>query len=41
VDCVIIPEDNGCGEAEFFDIEDVQYQEWWSKKYAQRLVGTR
>jgi fatty acid synthase subunit alpha, fungi type len=40
---VIILGDNGRGEAEFSDIEDVQYEdsEWWSKKYAPGLVKTR
>jgi fatty acid synthase subunit beta len=33
--------DKGRGEAELFDIEDVQYEEWWSKKYAPKLIKTR
>ncbi|KAG8213088.1 hypothetical protein J3R82DRAFT_11484 [Butyriboletus roseoflavus] len=37
---VIILGDKGRGEAELFDTEDVQYEEWWSKKYAPRLVKT-
>ncbi|KIJ66907.1 hypothetical protein HYDPIDRAFT_174219 [Hydnomerulius pinastri MD-312] len=37
---VVIMGDKGRGEAELFDIEDVQYEEWWSKKYAPKLVKT-
>ncbi|KAI6129042.1 hypothetical protein EDD16DRAFT_1516096, partial [Pisolithus croceorrhizus] len=37
---VIILGDKGRGEAELFDIDDVQYEEWWSKKYAPKLVKT-
>ncbi|KAF8843701.1 hypothetical protein BDN67DRAFT_963867 [Paxillus ammoniavirescens] len=37
---VIILGDKGRGEAELFDVEDVQYEEWWSKKYAPKLVKT-
>ncbi|KAI6024835.1 hypothetical protein BKA83DRAFT_685883 [Pisolithus microcarpus] len=37
---VIILGDKGRGEAELFDIDDVQYEEWWSKKYAPKLVRT-
>ncbi|KAG2057424.1 hypothetical protein BDR06DRAFT_1005063 [Suillus hirtellus] len=32
--------DNGCGEAELFDTEEVKYDEWWSKKYTPKLVKT-
>ncbi|KAG1876145.1 hypothetical protein C8R48DRAFT_768989 [Suillus tomentosus] len=32
--------DNGRGEAELFDTEEVKYDEWWSKKYAPKLVKT-
>jgi fatty acid synthase subunit alpha len=38
---VITLGDKGRGEAELFDIEDVQYEEWWSKKYAPKLIKTR
>lgn len=38
---VITLGDKGRGEAELFDIEDVKYEEWWSKKYAPKLVKTR
>lgn len=38
---VIILGDKGRGEAEVFDVKNVQYEEWWSKKYAPRLVKTR
>lgn len=38
---VIILGDKGRGEAELFDTEDVQYEEWWSKKYAPKLVKSR
>ncbi|KAL4066936.1 hypothetical protein J3A83DRAFT_4165578 [Scleroderma citrinum] len=37
---VIILGDKGRGEAELFDIDDVQYEQWWSKKYAPKLVKT-
>ncbi|KAH7884386.1 hypothetical protein F5I97DRAFT_1968464 [Phlebopus sp. FC_14] len=37
---VIILGDKGRGEAELFDAEDVQYEAWWSKKYAPKLVKT-
>ena len=38
---VIILGDKGRGEAELFDVDDVQYEEWWSKKYAPKLVKSR
>lgn len=38
---VIILGDKGRGEAELFDVDDVQYEDWWSKKYAPKLVKTR
>ncbi|KAG2076495.1 hypothetical protein BDR04DRAFT_694370 [Suillus decipiens] len=37
---VITLGDKGRGEAELFDVEEVKYDEWWSKKYAPKLVKT-
>ncbi|KAH7913599.1 hypothetical protein BJ138DRAFT_606981 [Hygrophoropsis aurantiaca] len=37
---VIILGDKGKGEAELFDVQDVNYEAWWSKKYAPQLVKT-
>ena len=31
---VIILGDKGHGEVELFDVNDVQYEDWWNKKYA-------
>lgn len=32
--CVIILSNKGHGEAELFNVDDVQYKDWWNKKYA-------
>ena len=32
--CVIILGDKGRGEVELFDVDDIQYEDWWNKKYA-------
>ena len=31
---VIILGNKGRGEAELFDVDDIQYEDWWNKKYA-------
>jgi fatty acid synthase subunit alpha, fungi type len=38
---VITIGDRANGEAELFDSRTVKYEEWWSKKFAPRLVQTR
>ena len=38
---VIVVGYQGKGDAELYNSLDVKYEEWWSKKYAPRLVRTR
>ncbi|EGN98830.1 hypothetical protein SERLA73DRAFT_168429 [Serpula lacrymans var. lacrymans S7.3] len=37
---VVVLGDKGRGEAELFDTQAIKYEEWWSKKYAPKLVQT-
>jgi fatty acid synthase subunit alpha, fungi type len=38
---VIVIGDRGKGDVELYSSSSVQYEEWWSKKWASRLVKTR
>lgn len=38
---VIVIGDRGKGDAELYDSQNIQYEEWWSKKWGPRLVRTR
>ena len=38
---VIVVGDKGKGDAELYNSLDVKYEDWWSKKYAPRLIRTR
>jgi fatty acid synthase subunit alpha len=38
---VIVVGDKGKDDAELYDAQNVQYEEWWSKKWGPRLVRTR
>ena len=38
---VIIVGDKGKGDTELYDSQNVQYEEWWSKKWGPQLIRTR
>lgn len=38
---VIVVGEKGKGSTELYDAETIKYEEWWSKKFAPRLVKTR